>query len=247
MRLRSIIPKSELGLLNRVSNFAFAMLDCAAGNQGHSRILKVALKAAKACIENDQLDLGLDTLGTAAARLNALEKSESGVETQSLATEYYMLRVFLSSLQGRPDIAEHMFSKVAEPKLEEDRKIILEICCNVGTWAMACGQYGMASKWLERAVGLNGLLGRGFRHASRGLDVRLIVLHTLARAYLQVDTTDSWNRLLKILKVLEAEYGGHFAILLLRTEVLSRQAQPNIHEYYGCKLLSYNFKNGLHI
>lgn len=86
---------------------------------------------------------------------------------------------------------------------------------------MACGQYGMASKWLERAVGLNGLLGRGFRHASRGLDVRLIVLHTLgkltiqtradchfnefaARAYLQVDTTDSWNRLLKILKVLEA-------------------------------------------
>ncbi|TQB74559.1 hypothetical protein MPDQ_004665 [Monascus purpureus] len=203
MRLRSIIPKSELGLLNR---------------------------------ENDQLDLGLDTLGTAAARLNALEKSESGVETQSLATEYYMLRVFLSSLQGRPDIAEHMFSKVAEPKLEEDRKIILEICCNVGTWAMACGQYGMASKWLERAVGLNGLLGRGFRHASRGLDVRLIVLHTLARAYLQVDTTDSWNRLLKILKVLEA-YGGHFAILLLRTEVLSRQAQPNIHEYYGCAAL----------
>lgn len=114
-----------------------------------------------------------------------------------------------------------MFSKVAEPNLEEERKIILEICCNVGTWAITCGQYGMASKWLERAVRSNGLLGRGFRHASRDLDVRLNVLHTLgkliiqtradchfnefaARAYLQVDTTDSWNRLLKILKVLEA-------------------------------------------
>lgn len=83
---------------------------------GNVRVLNIALKTARTCLgtlssfeclmlrtlmdrlENEQLDLCLKVLGIAASRLDAVTKpgvdaDESG--TQSLATEYYLLRIHL--------------------------------------------------------------------------------------------------------------------------------------------------------
>ena len=121
-----------------------------------------------------------------------------------------------------------MFSKVPEPEGERDRKVILEICCNIGISAVEKGLYDLASEWLERAVRSNDLLSSGFR--SGDPNMKLLALHTLGkpatlkctqsmyptifsgRACLEINTANSQGRLSQILESLKAVSGTSSAI-----------------------------------
>lgn len=80
-------------------------------------------------------------------------------------------------LQGRPDIAEHLFSKAPEAKSKEDRKNILETCYRVGKLSLSSGEYETAAKWLGRALDSSDMLSRQPDLDSK--DVRLLILHAV--------------------------------------------------------------------
>jgi hypothetical protein len=54
-------------------------------------------------------------------------------------------------LQGRSDIADHLFLKIPKPVTTQDQKCIIELCSKIGISALDDCHYDTAAKWLERA------------------------------------------------------------------------------------------------
>ncbi|GLA71225.1 hypothetical protein AtubIFM55763_001594 [Aspergillus tubingensis] len=125
-----------------VKAFAYAMLEYAAPYRGtgSNRALEAAFSMASTCIDNGCPDLSQRIIETAAVRLDKLEKSESDVEgskLQQYTIEYYMLRVYLAWLQGRLDIAEHLFSKIPVSDNGRGHKRVMDICYKIGSCALS--------------------------------------------------------------------------------------------------------------
>lgn len=80
-------------------------------------------------------------------------------------------------LQGRPDIAEHLFSKTPKAKSKEDEKNILETCYKVGKLSLSNGEYDTAAKWLGRALDSSEILSRQPDPESK--EMRLLILHAV--------------------------------------------------------------------
>ncbi|KAJ5805270.1 hypothetical protein N7474_011157 [Penicillium riverlandense] len=245
--------EEALKLLSRARALAFAVLDIAAPARpsvGHLRALKAALKAARGCLgtpnlylrdlvwqadleaDSEQLDLSLKVLGAGAQRLDSLENSNTQMDKshlQSVATEYYMLRIQLAWLRGRPDIAEHLLSKAPAAVMIEDRKIITETCYNVGNAALSASQYDIAVQWLSRASEQIDILdSESHDHLGAGLnDLKLLVRHTLVRAYMCIDTPESREALTRQLTLLKADAGDTPSVLFLELEILCRGEKPD--------------------
>lgn len=215
------------GLLSKVKYLAFAMIESAAPRRGSGnvRALELALRIAKDCLESELVELGLKSLETTAARLDTFEKSETDKSRLSVVTtEYYMLRIYLSWLQGRPDIAEHLFSKVSAIPGSPQRKTNMEVCYIVGSSALSKGQPGTATRWLERALKSSLRSDQDSGQSDLALkDMRLLILHALGerlililtlagllinlvRAYLQLETASSRDSALQALDSLKTRY-----------------------------------------
>lgn len=54
--------------------------------------------------------------------------------------------------QGRPDIADHLFTKVPSKETVKNRSNVIEECASIGRGALEAGQYDTAIKWLEIAL-----------------------------------------------------------------------------------------------
>ncbi|KAJ5604466.1 hypothetical protein N7510_009620 [Penicillium lagena] len=224
----------ELKLLSRVRALAFAVLDIAAPTRpcaGHLRALKVALKAARGCIDSEQPDLGLKVLGAGAQRLDSLESSTTQVDKaqlRSVAMEYYMLRIQLAWLRGRPDIAEHLLSKAPTAVMIEDRTIVTETCYDVGNAALSASQYDIAVQWLERASEQIDILSSESHSLGAGLnDLKLLVRHALIRAYMCLNTPESREALTRQFALLKSDAGDSPSVLFLELEILCRERNPD--------------------
>ncbi|KAK9570471.1 hypothetical protein V6000_000610 [Aspergillus fumigatus] len=76
------------------------MLDCAtsAQKQGNSRSFELALRAARTCMDQGQLNLSQKIISVAATRLNNMSQNKSShyrAKVEAYTTEYYMLRIYL--------------------------------------------------------------------------------------------------------------------------------------------------------
>ncbi|GFF49208.1 hypothetical protein IFM46972_08746 [Aspergillus udagawae] len=137
-----------------VKALAFAMLDCATST--HSQALMMVLDA-----DQGLLYLSQKIIGVAATRLNDMSRNQSNhyrAKIEAYMTEYYMLRVYLSWLQGRSDIAEHLFSKVPQASRGGHQETVMDICYQVGAQAISRRQLDVAAPWLERALSSSELL-----------------------------------------------------------------------------------------
>ncbi|OJJ76329.1 hypothetical protein ASPBRDRAFT_51957 [Aspergillus brasiliensis CBS 101740] len=193
-------------LLCKVKTFAYMMLEYAAPFRGQAsnRALKAAFSIASTCIDNGYLSLSQRIIETAAVRLDKLETSERNAkdsQLQQYTIEYYILRVYLAWLQGRLDIAEHLFSKI--PVLDHGRgqEHVMDICYKIGNCALSRKQYDVSVRWLERAL-------RAFR------------------AGLHLDTKEPNELLNKVLDALKSRYGSMFAVQVIQLELLSKE-EPN--------------------
>ncbi|BCR88298.1 uncharacterized protein ACHE_40862A [Aspergillus chevalieri] len=222
----------------RVKYLAFAMIESAAPRRGpgNVRALELALRISKDCLESELVELGLKSLETTAARLDTFEKSETDKSKLSVVTtEYYMLRIYLSWLQGRPDIAEHLFSKVSAITGSPQRKTNMEVCYIIGSSALSKGQPGTATRWLERALESSLRSGQDSGQSNLALkDMRLLILHALVRAHLQLGTASSRDFALQTLDSLKTEYRDIFPVVMLQLEVFGKEEHPNYHDYSEC-------------
>ncbi|KAK1139520.1 Transcription factor [Aspergillus melleus] len=229
--------KRDMKLACKVKSLAYLMIESVASRQGERdfRVLKMALSAAMACAETDQFDLSQRIIETIAVRLDDLEKSITQHEhpqLQSATVEYYMLRTYLSWCRGRPDIADHLFSKIPATHFDKNQGCVLNICYKIGNLALLSHEYHAAVMWLERALKAYEQLNSG----SQGPDITveekvLLVAYDFARACLHVDNSESKELFNRAIESLRSRHGDVFAVHILQLEMLSTEESFNGQKY----------------
>ncbi|KAE8147141.1 hypothetical protein BDV25DRAFT_161002 [Aspergillus avenaceus] len=182
------------------------MLDCATPVQGpgNYRALKIALKTVKTCTENRLLELSQKIIEIVAIRLDAFKKSQDEcniLNVTSVTIEYYTIRVYLAWLQGRLDIAEHLFSQIPDTIPIQKQKGLCELCYRIGSSTLGDHQYNTSAKWLQRA--LDTYHHDGTNDDKEALQyAKVLVLHASVRANLHLEGSDCQDRLTRSLQAL---------------------------------------------
>ncbi|KAK2802668.1 hypothetical protein FQN50_007276 [Emmonsiellopsis sp. PD_5] len=241
--------KGDLRVLCAARAFSFFMIEAGTGRKGDDgsddiRLLKVALTTARACLEFDQLDLGLRVLEKAAIREDALStrsKSDDASDeaVSKYSTEYYILRIALSWRQGRIDVAEHMYSKIdaacvkREPTAAES---LAGVLYDIGKSMLGRGEHELAARWLQNSYETLCLHEIGRLSQDAG-ELRLSMLHGLVRANLSLQHEDSEAIVLDFLEVLERDYGNRIPVILLTLDIIGNASTPDCQQYYESQLL----------
>jgi tetratricopeptide (TPR) repeat protein len=167
--------------------YAFLLLDSAGGlgqkgkqRKSCIRLIKVALKAARVCIEGDELGIAMKVLERAAEYEEVLSKRSEGenegdVElADGLRVQYFAVRttlvsarsggillrrvIGLTNLQSwrnnRMDLAEHMFMKcknLGKGFNPTTTEQLADLLYEIGKAALVKRDYEVAVRWLERA------------------------------------------------------------------------------------------------
>ncbi|KAL4785183.1 meiosis protein SPO22/ZIP4 like-domain-containing protein [Aspergillus varians] len=238
LRAKRTEENHDFVLICKVKALAYAMLDATAPKtgSGNYRSLELAFKVVKACIENGLINLSQKMMESAATRLDLMERSKPDTDMakfEAFSTEYYMLRIHLAWSQERPDIADHLFSKIPETKTIAQQRVVVGTCYTIGDMALRAGQYDTATIWLGRAVTVCEPWSGDGSHgiAQRLKDKRLLVLHAYARSNLHFTTAASEGQLRRALDLLRTEYGSSFPVLVFSLEVLSKEDELN-EEYF---------------
>ncbi|PTU19492.1 hypothetical protein P175DRAFT_0559047 [Aspergillus ochraceoroseus IBT 24754] len=252
-RMLSVDNLDQRIIVCKAKVLAYAMLEAAAPRTcpGNYRVLELSFRIIKLClgtatflwsllfcnpggvyiltreIENKLIDVSQKVMESTATRLDMVERSTENTDKLKLAsftTEYYMLRIYLSWSQERPDIANHLYSKIPEITTKEQRRIVADICYRIGSVALSSGQSDIAATWLDRALTVCGL---SFHEGSQEVDEcwkdeRMLTLHAYVRSNLQ-QTGGSETQLRKALDMLKAEYSDCFPALAIFLEILSRE------------------------
>ncbi|KNG84376.1 hypothetical protein ANOM_006848 [Aspergillus nomiae NRRL 13137] len=188
--------------------------------------------------EHGIIELSQKIVEIVAVRLDRLERSTDSsdkVQLVSATVGYYIVRVHLAWLQGRSDIADHLFSKIPAVATSYDQRRVLELCYKIGNFALVESHYDNAAKWLERALSAWELYN-GNMAQDVGNDA-LPILHASIRANLHLESSLAKERLAKALNLVEKKYRHAFAVKALQLEILSREGHSDGNEYLQSKAL----------
>jgi len=153
--------------------YAFLLLDSAGGRRPNNvrqhksciRLMKVALKAARVCIEANELSIATDLLKLAAEYEDVLskgtdDKPEKDTElADGLRAQYFAVRMTLSWRQDQMGMAEHMFEKCRQVRKSFTSTIteqLADLLYEIGKAMLAKRDYELATRWLERAFDVLG-------------------------------------------------------------------------------------------
>lgn len=196
--------------------YAFLLLDSAGsqmvkGRERKSciRLMKIALKAAKVCILNKDLDCATRVLERAATYEEILtgKSQHSDVGDADIAArlqlEYFAVRAALVRFnhrhrricilirgyqafrQDRLDMAEHMFAKSQQLGIAPNpgtAESISDLYYEIGKQALIKNSYEAAAKWLERSCNTLGGQELGMLSSEAG-ELRLCILEGLGKPY----------------------------------------------------------------
>ncbi|KAK4995493.1 sporulation-specific protein 22 [Elasticomyces elasticus] len=210
------------------------------------RVLKVATKAARFCLDNAQIGLcqkvveyAADYVGEGAV-IDTTVSDGLGCNNkdrgllQQLSTEYYILRTTIAWRQGRLDLAEHMYKKAAtsgEVLAEKQADLLFEI----GKDLLKGKDFVLATKWLERA--LNALAEQEIEKLGPDAgELKLGIVHSLVRALIGVKNTESKVKAWDMVNLLENDFGNKMVTLLLRLELLAEADPFDAEEYFTALL-----------
>ncbi|KAE8417264.1 meiosis protein SPO22/ZIP4 like-domain-containing protein [Aspergillus pseudocaelatus] len=223
-----------IGNITHLSAIALFMLDRAAPSHGSGsqRVLEAAMKTGQSCTEHGLIELSQKIIEIVAVRLDRLDRSADSsdkAQITSATVGYYMVRVHLAWLQGRPDIADHLFSKIPAIATAYGQRRIFELCYKIGSFALDDRQYDNAAKWLERALSAWELY---HSHMAQSIDNdELLILHASIRANLQLESSLAKDRLQKALNLIKKRYPHEFAVKALQLEILGREGHWNGNAY----------------
>ncbi|KAF2839609.1 SPO22-domain-containing protein [Patellaria atrata CBS 101060] len=225
--------------------FSFFLLDSAQGSitpriDRNVRLMKVALKAAKYCLEHKSIVLALKMLERAAEYERQIESADEGASEEQrvvgsrLRMEYFILRIMLAWKQDRLDLAEYMFPKAClkdglrDPTLMES---LSDLLFEIGKSMLRCEQYEMAVKWLERAY--DTLEDQDIETLSGDAsELRLSIMHGLVKAFLGMKTDDARIRAWDITTLLDADFSDKMIVSLLKLELLSEDPHSDHEQYF---------------
>lgn len=230
--------------------FAFLLLDSAYQPSGSTienavRLQKVALKAAKYCLEERQIELCQTILGRAAVYNDAFSSTASNAKPEGvelldrLKAEYFILRAALAWKQERLDVAEHMYSKSSiapdglGPAMAET---LADLLYEMGKEMLEKKQYELAVRWLERAYDTVAEQDLERMSADAG-ELRLCIMSSLVRALLSPrgsgghedigNNARAWH----LLQLMENEFPEKLVVSLLTLDLLLAEAEMQADRY----------------
>ncbi|KAF2497692.1 SPO22-domain-containing protein [Lophium mytilinum] len=243
--------------------FAFLLLESAAaglkrkgatGADGRDegavvRLMKVALKSSRVCLEAGMVDVCAKVMERAATlELELVGEKETETDPESdeasrkLRVEYMVLRSALAWRQGRMDIAEHMFSKAElsghqlDPATAES---LSDLLYEIGKDQLKHGRYEAAVKWLERAHEVLGDHELERLSADAG-ELRLSIMQSLVQSLMKLndipEDSDARQRAWQLVNLMDIDYGEKMIVSLLKLELLSSGDTIDCDQYYGVLL-----------
>ncbi|KAK0704841.1 meiosis protein SPO22/ZIP4 like-domain-containing protein [Lasiosphaeris hirsuta] len=193
-------------------------------------LLRLALKAARDCIDGSESELATPILTKAAEYKGVLQDltprlaQEDVDEANCLEVEYFIVRTALSWKENRIDVAEHMYTKAERLRnfLTPDyAERLADILYKIGKSLSAKGDFAIAIKWLERAD--ETVNRQSLESPSReGIELRLAILQALVSALLKTGATKDLERAKNYVDCIEAEVGNKLVVSLLRLELLQK-------------------------
>ncbi|KAK3387485.1 meiosis protein SPO22/ZIP4 like-domain-containing protein [Podospora didyma] len=198
--------------------------------QSMIHMLKLALKAARECIDCSVPALATPMLSKAAdykGRLQdlapRLPKDEVD-ECNRLEVEYYIVRTAVSWAENRLDVAEHMYTKAGrlhEVLTPDYAERLADVLYEIGKSLIAQSDFTLAVKWLERAN--ETINDQSLDILSReGIELRLAILQAMVTALLGVGTPDALEKAGRFVGCIETEVGNKLVVSLLRLELLHK-------------------------
>ncbi|KAI9695204.1 MAG: hypothetical protein M1820_008840 [Bogoriella megaspora] len=237
---------SRLLCLLRV--FAVLLLDAAQSNTANlnncTRLLRASLKAARSCVDANELDLCLKVLEKGANYEADFGKqaSRGTTEDQSLyerlSSEYYTMRTALAWRQSRLDIAEHMFERTVRFQQRADpitSERAADVFYEIGKNLAERRQDELAQKWLERAY--DALEEQEpERLSSDAEELRLCIMHSIVRNLITQGTEEARHKAQDMTKLMETYFGDKMVVSLLKLELLAVEAELDVQAYKSALL-----------
>ncbi|KAF2848838.1 SPO22-domain-containing protein [Plenodomus tracheiphilus IPT5] len=248
-------PKDEVSRRNHalclLRAFSFLLLDSAGGSgvkkrarKSSIRLLKIAMKAAKVCIEGNEFISATKILERAAEYQDALSQKVDAEETEeaalvnSLRVEYFALRMTLAWRQDRMDTAEHMFKKCIQLKATLACNIaetLADLMYEIGKDALAKRNYEVAVRWLGRTYDTIGDQDMERLSPEMG-ELRLSTMQSIIQAYMKITTSDALDKAWGMVKLMETDFGDKMVVLLLKIELLTVAETLDTTEFYNVLL-----------
>ncbi|KAF2432077.1 SPO22-domain-containing protein [Tothia fuscella] len=236
-------PNKTVLCLLRV--FAFSLLDSAHKKGGKTsancvRLLKVAFKAAKACLGCGEVEQGVKVLERATEYLDELcgedvyLSGEEGKVRDRLEGEYYVLRTTLAYKQSKLDVAEHMYTKIG-PRLStydaHSAEDLADALYEIGKDLFSKKQYELAVRWLERSYDALGEQDLGDL-SDNASELRLCVMQLLAKSMFSLKTKEGIERARHFLSLMDVDFADKMVVGLLKLELLNIEEKPSAEEYF---------------
>ncbi|KAK6955428.1 hypothetical protein Daesc_003065 [Daldinia eschscholtzii] len=191
------------------------------------RLEKLAIKTGRSCIDGE-LKFALMALQKAAEYNGLLQGLQAKLPVEEfdackkLEVEYFTLRIVLAWKEDRLDVADHLYEKVqdfkhtANPASAEN---FADSFFEIGKDLAAKKNFSLAVKWLERAHEF--INNQDLEQLSREVvELRLTISQALIRAYLNLNTAESFKSAENHVCYVESELGDKLVVLLLRLELL---------------------------
>ncbi|KAF2639244.1 SPO22-domain-containing protein [Massarina eburnea CBS 473.64] len=226
--------------------FSFFLLDSARGQAAKARecktcirLLKVALKAAKVCIEGNETTIATKVLERAAEHQEALSEVTGGGDEEAalagrLRVEYFAVRTALAWRQDRMDTAEHMFTKCKQlssaltPAAAES---FADLLYEIGKDLIGKRSYEQGVRWLERAHDTLDEHDLALLSTEAG-ELRLSIMQSIVQGYMKLKNRESRDKAWNMVRLLEADYEDKMAVSLLKLEMLSTEEVINPQDFY---------------
>ncbi|KAH0614706.1 uncharacterized protein H6S33_000342 [Morchella sextelata] len=226
---------------------AFFMLDCSHPSstrklQNTIRLFRVAVKAGKTCLDQQDVKWAWKTMERAAKYQEDLTKACDSPEfkpedqqTRSrLSCDYFTLRTVLAWRQSNLSMADYMYSKAKEqqqslldPRMSEN---LIDALYEIGNELLQQSVFDAATKWLQRSFDVISEMDP-ISLSESGAELRLAVMHSLARAYLAHATEGSLDKARNVIDMMNEDWPTRLTVYLLRLDLVNAESPDNMQSY----------------
>ena len=237
---------TRFGVLLRA--FAFFLLDAAHNDSRRrkdasqtTRIFKIALKAVRCSLDNNDAELGAKLLESCSQYVSAWDEATPIIQmtggdseserilTRRLTSEFYLLRMVHAS-RSRLDLAEHFFLKAnisgsSEEGLPDVVEMAAEFCYDIGRTLKQNKRLPNSLSWLERAYQLLQNDSSQDIASAGSEDLRLAVVASYVEATAEDGDVESVQHSWDMLASLDKDHGmgNRMSVLAMQLNVLTRR------------------------
>jgi hypothetical protein len=238
---------TRFGILLRA--FAFFLLDAAHNDSRRrkdasrtTRIFKIALKAVRCSLDNNESELATKILETCSRYVSAWdeatpiiqvaggESEDESIITQRLTAEFHLLRMVDQASRSRLDLAEHFFIKANvsghnNGGQQDVVEMAAEFCYDIGRSLKQEKRLTNSLSWLERAYQLLQNDDQNAFPSVESEDLRLAVVASYVEASAEQNDTESIQRSWDMVTSLGRDHGmgNRMSVLVMQLNILTRR------------------------